>query len=106
MMSFCKMSSNGFLNAPELSFRIFRGYGPTLRASRLRLGVNAAGGWYVRVSSGVQPVLLLRDSSFWLGGLAMLTLSFSDGSRHIVGARRDELNSFAWRRLRVWFYVG
>jgi len=100
------MSSNGFLNAPELSFRIFRRFGSKSRVAHLRLGVNASGSWYVRVSSGVQPVLLLRDSSFWLGDLALLTLSFSDGSRHIVGARRDELNSFAWRRLRVWFYVG
>jgi hypothetical protein len=107
MMNFCNMSSNGFLSAPELSFREISwrsiAEGNDFQA---RLSVNAAGAWHIRVSDGPRAVLLLRYSSFWTSRMAVLTLRYSDGARSVLWARRTEENDSSWRRMRTWFRLG
>jgi hypothetical protein len=101
------MSSNGFLSAPELSFRLF-GWRANAKSceSAVRMGITAAGTWYVRVPEGVQAVVLLRYSSFWTGRFAVVTLRYPDGKRSRVWARRTAADEQNWRRLRTWFLVG
>jgi hypothetical protein len=98
------MSSNGFLNVPELAFHCgwrlpFCGGG----AAQLTLGFNTDIGWHIRLPHALQPVLLLRHRSFWLDHLVGLTVELDCGRRFALWAVRSADEEVAWRRMRVRF---
>lgn len=99
------MSSNGFLNAPEMgiSFAMGPRWHPW-RQPLLSLGVNSAGDWRCRTLQGFQPVLLLLNKSVWLTKVAGLTVKTDDGQAMVLWFLRHECDPVAWRRLRVWAF--
>lgn len=103
MMRICRMSSNDFFSAPEIDCGMLI---PFQGASCSRLGIAVNGGWYLRNSCGIEPVLLLRNRSVWSAHLALLTLEYGARGTAIVWARRLPVQADAWRRLRVWFNCG
>jgi hypothetical protein len=102
MMSICGISLNGFLSAPELPALSLRcRYGVVLVVAPVMLSASAAGNWYLRLPEGLQPVLLLRDKSFWWHRLALLTVQPLHGEQLRLLVRHRVTKAEHWRRLKV-----
>ena len=101
------MSSNGFLNGPEIAVSFATK--PLWYCGRqpfVSLGVNSAGEWYGRTLRGPQPVLLLPNKSVWLKGFAGVTVIGDDGCTAVLWFLRRKCDAVAWRRLRAWTVHG
>jgi hypothetical protein len=104
-MSNYAMSSNCFLNVPELPVYLLSvniSHPPWLR--RAALGFKPQGGWYLRLPGEVRPVLLLRNRSFWHIDFSMLTVRLQDNTKLVVAAFRPRTRLAGWRRMRVWYH--